>query len=172
MKKVVLGLVIVIALVFAVRFIWGGPEDNWICQPEIGWIKHGQPSATMPTTPCLKTSPLIATSYLYKDLLKVDSPAQNQKVNSPVSVKGEARGNWYFEASFPVQILDENGTVLGSGPVQAQGEWTTTNFVPFSGEINFSKPKGKTGSIVFKKDNPSGLPANDDSVSIPVNFEY
>jgi hypothetical protein len=39
------------------------------------------------------------------------------------------------------------------------------------GEINFSKPKGKTGSIIFKKDNPSGLPANDDSISIPVNFE-
>ena len=112
-------------------------------------------------------------SYLYKDLIRIDSPIQNQKISAsgPVKVSGIARGNWYFEASFPVQVLDSDGTVLGSGPVQAQGDWMTTDFVPFTGEIDFTKPKGKTGSIIFKKDNPSGLPANDDSVSISINFE-
>lgn len=164
----VIVLVAIFVLAFVVRFIFGGNEDDWICQDNV-WVKHGNPSAPQPTIPCGDQSK--SEPYLYKDLIKIDSPLQNQKINSPVSVKGEARGNWYFEASFPAQVLDGDGTVLGSGPVQAQGEWTTTNYVPFSGSIEFSKPKSKTGSIIFKKDNPSGLPANDDSVSIPINFE-
>lgn len=118
------------------------------------------------------TSTPPAPSLIYKDLIRIDSPVQNPKTNivSPVKISGVARGNWYFEASFPVQVLDEDGTILGAGIAQAQGEWTTTNFVPFSGEIKFSQPKGKSGSIIFKKDNPSGLPENDDFVKILVNF--
>lgn len=113
-----------------------------------------------------------ASPLIYKDLIEIDFPNRDAgKISSPVIVRGVARGQWYFEASFPIQVLDEDGTILGSGIGQAQGEWTTTDFVPFTGEINFTKPKGQNGSIVFKKDNPSGLPANDDSVSIPVNFK-
>ena len=153
----------------AVRFIFGGPEDSWICEPEVGWVKHGNPDSLAPTTPCGDQNKI--EPYIYKDLIKIDSPIKNQKINSPVVIKGEARGQWYFEASFPVQVLDEDGTILGSAPVQAQSDWMTTNFVPFSGEINFSKPKGKTGTIVFKKDNPSGLPANDDFFSVLIDFE-
>src|SRR6185436_3420858 len=55
----------------------------------------------------------------YKDLLTVELPISNQIASSPIIVAGKARGNWYFEASFPVQVLDEDGTVLGSSPVQA-----------------------------------------------------
>jgi hypothetical protein len=166
--RVIVAIIIIVVLVLAVRFIFGGPEDDWICQ-DGAWVKHGNPSAPMPTVPCRsqdETKP-----YLYKDLIRIDSPLQNQKISSPITVKGEARGNWYFEASFPIQVLDENGEVLGVSPVQAQGEWMTENFVPFSGEIIFSKPKGKSGSIIFKKDNPSGLSEFDDFVSIPINFE-
>ena len=105
------------------------------------------------------------------NLIKITSPQVGDLVSSPVSVGGEARGNWYFEASFPVQVLDEDGTMLGQEPAQAQGEWMTTDFVPFEAKIEFSKPKGSIGTIVFKKDNPSGLPQNDTSVSVPVKFK-
>jgi hypothetical protein len=166
----IIGLVIIILLVLSARFIFGGPEDDWVCQ-DGAWTKHGNPSKPAPTTPCGDQNKI--ESYLYKDLIRIGSPTKDQKISAsaPVKISGSARGNWYFEASFPVQVLDSDGTVLGSGTGQAQGEWTTTNYVPFIGEISFTKPKGKTGSIVFKKDNPSGLPANDDSVSIPINFE-
>ena len=171
MRKKIIYTVVILAAVFvlalAVRFVFGGPEDDWICQDNI-WVKHGNPSASQPIIPCgnqTKTEPLV-----YKDLIKIDSPVQGQKISSPVSVKGEARGNWYFEASFPVQVLDGDRTLLGSSPIQAQGDWMTTDFVPFSGSIEFTKPKSKIGTIIFKKDNPSGLPSNDDSVSIPINF--
>lgn len=169
MKKIILVavlFVIAVVLLFAARFILGGPEDDWICQNNT-WVKHGHPSAPMPAAPCGNQS----GPFVYKDLIKISEPKAEDKINSPITVTGEARGNWYFEATFPVEVLDEDGTVLGSGPVQAQGEWTTTDYVPFSGTINFTKPKGQNGTVVFKKDNPSGLPANDDSVSIPVIFQ-
>ena len=121
----------------------------------------------------LQTSPDVKP-ITYKDLIEIDSPVYGSTISNPVTVAGKARGNWYFEASFPVQIVDEDGTILGSAPAQAQGApggWMTGEYVPFSAQISFSKPKGKTGKVIFKKDNPSGDPARDDSVSIPIVFK-
>src|SRR6185436_9671606 len=75
--------------------------------------------------------------YTYKDLLKVDSP---RVTLGKVEVSGMARGNWYFEASFPVEVVDADGTSLGKGPVQAKEDWMTTNYVPFQGTVTFSTP--------------------------------
>lgn len=48
----VLGILLVIlVLVFIIRFVIGGPEDNWICT-ESGWVKHGNPSSQMPGSSC------------------------------------------------------------------------------------------------------------------------
>ena len=45
-------IVILIGLViFFLRFVLGGPEDDWICVNE-KWIKHGVPSAPIPAQPC------------------------------------------------------------------------------------------------------------------------
>lgn len=107
----------------------------------------------------------------YKDLVRVDSPFADAVIENPVIISGEARGNWYFEASFPVEILDEDGTSLGIAPIQASGEWMTTEYVPFSGTVTFREPTGKEGTIVFHKDNPSGLAEFDDSFAIPVKFK-
>jgi hypothetical protein len=104
------------------------------------------------------------------DLIHVSVPLPNVLVQSPLVVKGEARGSWYFEASFPVKILDANGKQLGAVPAQAQGDWMTTDFVPFQATLSFTLPTTETGIVVFQKDNPSGLPENDRSVSIPVYF--
>ena len=103
-------------------------------------------------------------------LIQVSSPLPNQKVTSPLKVSGKAVGNWYFEASFPVMILDANGEKLGVVPAQAQGEWMTTEFVPFEATLTFEKPTTATGTVAFLKDNPSGLPEHDNSFSIPVSF--
>ncbi|MCR4281372.1 MAG: Gmad2 immunoglobulin-like domain-containing protein [Candidatus Kaiserbacteria bacterium] len=103
-------------------------------------------------------------------LIQVANPLPNQKVTSPLKVSGKAVGNWYFEASFPVMIVDANGEKLGVVPAQAQGEWMTTDLVPFEATLTFEKPATATGTVVFLKDNPSGLPENDNSISIPVSF--
>ena len=104
------------------------------------------------------------------DLIQVDAPAPNAQVTSPLTVTGRARGTWYFEASFPVKLLDGNGNELVIAPAQAQSDWMTTDFVPFSVTLTFATPPTPTGTLVLMKDNPSGEPQFDASVSIPVTF--
>jgi hypothetical protein len=102
--------------------------------------------------------------------IKVTQPEANTLVVSPLVIKGEAKGSWFFEASFPIKLLDDKGTVLAQGTAQAQGNWMTEDFVPFTAQLNFSKPSATAGSLILSKDNPSGLPANDRQIVIPVNF--
>jgi len=56
-------------------------------------------------------------------------------------------------------------------PAQAQGDWMTTEFVPFEAVLEFAVPQTEFGTLILEKDNPSGLPQNADSISIPVRFE-
>ena len=95
----------------------------------------------------------------------------NQEITSPLVVEGQARGTWFFEASFPIKVTDEQGNILGTSFVQAQGEWMTENFVAFKGTISFTSQTGGKGFLVLAKDNPSGLPANDKEIKIPVTFK-
>jgi hypothetical protein len=104
------------------------------------------------------------------DLIRVQYPSVNALVVSPLRISGEARGTWYFEASFPVQLIDANGVMLYEGPMQAGAEWMTEEFVPFTGDIIFAAPTAPTGTLILKKDNPSGLPEYDKEVRIPVRF--
>lgn len=101
----------------------------------------------------------------------VDSPLINQAVNSPLVIHGQARGFWFFEASFPIEIYDNNDFLLGQTVAQAQGEWMTENFIPFEAEIRFSAPSTARGILVLAKDNPSGLPENEKELRIPIVFE-
>src|SRR3989338_1648514 len=102
--------------------------------------------------------------------IRIDLPAQNALIESPLRVSGEAKGSWYFEGTFPVRLLDANGSVLAAFPVAAKGEWMTPEFVPFEGELKFATPKTKTGILVLSKDNPSGLAEHDAFVSIQLRF--
>ena len=102
--------------------------------------------------------------------INVSSPQPNSVVSSPLIVTGEARGTWYFEVSFPVKLYDANNNLLAQAPAQALSDWMTTDFVSFSVTLTFPTPSTQTGTLVLEKDNPSGLPQNDDSVSIPVSF--
>ncbi len=106
-----------------------------------------------------------------EDLIVVETPTQNSVVTSPLVIKGEARGYWFFEASFPVKIKSLSGEVLGSGIAQAEGEWMTEDFVPFTATINFNAGTGTSGVLVLEKDNPSGLPEYDNKLEIPVKFK-
>ncbi|OGZ68643.1 MAG: hypothetical protein A3D44_03965 [Candidatus Staskawiczbacteria bacterium RIFCSPHIGHO2_02_FULL_42_22] len=109
---------------------------------------------------------------VYKDdLIWAASPLPNDVLVSPIMVTGQARGNWFFEASFPVALLDANGKVLAQVPAQAQSEWMTTDYVGFGALLPFLKPATSTGTLVLQKDNPSGLPEHADELRIPVRFE-
>lgn len=115
-----------------------------------------------------------ATSTISPDgHVAVILPRPGDIVASPVSAQGTVTdGGWFFEATFPVKVLDANGNVLGAGQATAEPPeaWMTTGTVPWSASVTFSKPTTATGIIVFAKDNPSGNPANAMEFSVPVNF--
>lgn len=54
MKKLFLAALIVLVAAFIVRFVFGGPEDSWVCQNN-QWIKHGNPNSPMPASGCGET---------------------------------------------------------------------------------------------------------------------
>ncbi|MBI2050380.1 MAG: GerMN domain-containing protein [Parcubacteria group bacterium] len=102
--------------------------------------------------------------------VKLFEPQNNAIVSSPLTLRGEARGAWYFEASFPMKLLDANNNQIAVTPAQAQGDWMTENFVPFLATLEFESPATETGMLVLQKDNPSGLPEFDAEIKIPVRF--
>lgn len=112
----------------------------------------------------------ITVSEFTSSNVNVTAPLPNTVIQSPLVVTGEAKGTWYFEASFPVILKDANGKVLAQAPAQAQGDWMTTSFVPFSVTLTFAKPTTTTGTLIFQKDNPSGLPQNDAEEKFTVYF--
>jgi hypothetical protein len=121
--------------------------------------------------PTLPQEVSIESAPLTDDTIHVTAPVADAVIARPLVVEGEARGSWYFEASFPVILLDGNGEELAKGPAQATGDWMTDEFVPFSLTLSYEAPTTDTGVLVLMKDNPSGLPENDRSLKIPVRFK-
>lgn len=113
----------------------------------------------------------IGNAILKSGLILLETPRPNTVVSNPIFLSGMARGQWFFEASFPVVVLDESGKTIGSGIAKADGDWMTAEFVPFKAEIAFTAPTDSFGKLVLKRDNPSGLPANDDALIVPIKFE-
>lgn len=101
------------------------------------------------------------------DNVRVDAPRPNASVSTTFAVAGEARGHWYFEASFPVEVHDPSGNIVGHGIAQANGEWMTEDFVPFSATVTVADYSGPA-ALVLIKDNPSGLPEHADAVEFPI----
>lgn len=77
-------------------------------------------------------------------------------------------GIWYFEASFPIRLVGENGEELGIAIAQAQDEWMTEALVPFEAVLSFESSEAQKGFLVFEKDNPSGLQENADEMRLPI----
>jgi len=103
-------------------------------------------------------------------LIILNTPRPNETIKSPLEIKGEARGIWFFEASFPVKLFDEEGNLLGIAIAQAQSDWMTEDFVPFEAVLEFQTPESGKGKLILEKDNPSGLPENADELRVPVYF--
>lgn len=105
------------------------------------------------------------------DLISVGTPTKGANVSSPLTITGSARGTWYFEASFPIELRNASGTVIAQGHGEAQSNWMTEDFVIFKATLSYpAQPAGSHGTLVLKNDNPSGDPARDKSVEIPVVF--
>ncbi len=166
-KKIFLIILIIHVAWFFLRFVIGGPEDDWICVDD-QWVKHGMPAQPMPTTgcgddkienfdDCIQAGNPAMESYPRQcrdkdsnlfienigneldkmDLIRIDSPRPNQTITSPLVIQGQARGYWFFEGDFPVKLLDADGNQLVVGFVTAQDDWMVEDFVQFQGQLDF-----------------------------------
>lgn len=167
----VLALAIIGGGILALRLISGG-EDTWLCQNG-EWVKHGNPKASKPTEPCGKSAeePAPAAETRGSEAIRVTSPQPNEVVVSPLEIIGEVRGTWYFEAVFPIRLLDENGQEIGQAIAEAQEDWMTEDFVPFKAKLDFKVVGETKANLILARDNPSGLPENAAEISIPVRLK-
>lgn len=111
---------------------------------------------------CITPDGTTFTRYIGNELdlndhIVITTPRPGDVVRSPLSVEGEARGPWFFEASFLVRLEDSQGNQLGQGIAQALGEWMTTDFVPFSTSLTWETPQTATGTLLLIEEDPSGL---------------
>ena len=153
-KNIFIAFLLIVILTLFVAMFWGPDKVE----------------APLPDEETVAVVAQVEYSNATSDNIVVDLPKPGDLIQSPVTVTGRARGTWYFEASFPIMVLDSNGNVIGQGPAQAIGEWMTEDFVPFSTEIVFTGNPTGNGFLLIKNDNPSGLPQFDKSIKIPVTF--
>ncbi len=166
MKHIVLGLVtlgvVVLAMYVLLRNEAAAPEPT-----------GQQPSVPVPTSTSPVSLPAELVTHIvdHSDRIVLVSPAPLDTVSSPVTLTGKARGTWFFEASFPVSIVNWDGLVIGEGIATAEGDWMTEAFVPFTATISYTADPNaysNQGTLILRRDNPSGLPENDDALEIPV----
>ena len=105
------------------------------------------------------------------DLIRIDSPSPNERITSPLTITGEARGYWFFEGDFPVVLIgSQGGNILVESYATTESDWMTEEFVPFSATIEFDDTDNDFGMLILEKDNPSELPENADSLIVPIKF--
>ena len=101
----------------------------------------------------------------------VFSPKKDQTIESPLKIEGQARGPWYFEAQFSAELYDNEDSHLGTAILTAKDDWMTDDFVPFEGSLEFSGASSDLGFLRFLSANPSGLPENQKTFELPIEFE-
>lgn len=106
------------------------------------------------------------------DEIMIFNPKVNSEISSPLKLEGKVRGFWLFEAVMPVRLLDKEGKELAVGYIEATEDWMTENFVHFKGELSFVSKEEGEGTLIFQKDNPSGLPEYDKEFRMPVRITF
>jgi hypothetical protein len=117
------------------------------------------------------------------DIIRNVSVREGETISSPLTITGEARGMWFFEASFPVVLTNWDGLIIAEVPAEAvldpnnpDSTWMTEEYVPFSATITFTTPTPgdpavNRGSLILQKSNASGLPEHDDAYELQVVFQ-
>lgn len=151
------------------------PTETRQC-PDGSMVNRTGPECTF--APCVAVDQ--EASYRERELAEsivVAEPIAGAAVVSPLTIRGEARGYWFFEASFPVALYDQYGAMLAQGVAQATSDWMTEDFVPFQAVLEYAiaPVPGTTslsmmGELVLMRDNPSGLPEHDMALEIPLQL--
>jgi hypothetical protein len=160
-KTVAIGLAAIIVVLLAIVVFVPAAKS-----PSLSEMQSAASSAAGAGASCQPPAVVSSDGHL-----SVSLPHPGDVVDSPVAIEGTVTGGgWFFEGSFPVEVLDSDGNVIGKGTAKALSDWTSTGTVPFAASIAFTGTRAATGTIVFRNDNPSGLPQNGQSLSVPIAF--
>ncbi|PIP65722.1 hypothetical protein COU77_01860 [Candidatus Peregrinibacteria bacterium CG10_big_fil_rev_8_21_14_0_10_49_16] len=102
--------------------------------------------------------------------IHVFSPQSKSIVAQTFTIEGEARGYWYFEATFPLRIEDKDGHTLLQSYATAQDDWMTEEYVPFTEELSVEVSEDTPSVLILEKSNPSGLPEHAAEIRIPITI--
>jgi hypothetical protein len=167
-----LAIAMVVLLIAAVGLTTLLGEDN---TSETKTLDNGQlpavPNQPETTPGAIENERTLSRIGNGAELVSVSNPIANQTINSPASIKGRAPGYWFFEATAPVSVVNWDGLIIGEGFVTAEGDWMTTELVPFDGQVSFESSDdtpSNWGWVILRRQNASGLPENDAAVEIPV----
>lgn len=104
--------------------------------------------------------------------VKIKSFSLVSPTKGPLVIKGTVESGWMSEGSFLVKLLDASRQEIASASAKEtiSGSWQSGKAVEFSVSLTFTT-ESNSGFLVFRNDNPSGLPENAKSFEIPVKFK-
>lgn len=155
-------LVLIVVVVFlAIRFL-SGDEDTWLCQNG-QWVKHGNPAALEPITPCELDNNQVQPEPLTN--ITINQPLVDAIISSPVTIKGLAR---VFENVLQVRIKDASGQVLAENSTMANSQ-DIGLFGPYQIDLAYNNPQTREGVIeAFQYSAKDG--SEIDKVAIAITF--
>lgn len=164
-KKGLLAVVALVAVASVVLYaIMKNPPSE---SPSNG---NGNVAVNAPTNAPVTPPPALVGTYVNSTAAMIGADSVTANSTTQVTIVGQAVGNWFFEASFPVEILDNANNVIGQGIAEAQTDWMVVTMVPYVAVITLNAPYSGPATVVLHKDNPSGEPVNDASVSFNVTL--
>ncbi|MBI2037525.1 MAG: GerMN domain-containing protein [Candidatus Magasanikbacteria bacterium] len=132
------------------------------------WYYFGRPSNLPITTDNILTStPMVEN----KKGLVLDNLKENDTIASPFKITGYTNGEGWggFEGQVGnVSLYDINNNLLDFKPLTAVTDWMTST-VYFEANLEYTT-SDERGWVVFKNENPSGDPARDKEIDIPVKL--
>lgn len=150
MKKIVIAIIIIVFL-----FVF--------------WVFINRNKELIPNT--TTSIEELENNEIKADSIVVETPTANSVLTNTFEIKGRARGYWFFESSFPVRLVAEDGTVLFNSYIMTDKEWMTEDFVVFNKTFTYKNLTGlELGTLILEKDNPSGLQEKADNLFIPVQL--
>lgn len=149
-------------LIFSAIFIWRSQILDLYSDL---FLPHKSSLVQLPVdTPPVRHNP----ESIELNKFQLIKPVGGDKLPNPFIARGYVPKNWLFEGQFNYVLKDLNGNTVSQGTIFA--DWNLPQeTIPFTTEITYSS-RSDSGLLIFKNDNPSGLPENEKFYSIPVKL--